>query len=86
MLLVMMVNIFFVNVFADGPEYEGSCRENVRYSFNEETGKLTINSSVIGKMYDYSHYNYVPWYAYRDNIKSVEIDNGVPLVIVQILN
>ena len=53
----------------------GQCGENAYYSFDTDTGKLTISGT--GAMYDYNVINDQPWYNYKDHITSVEIENGI---------
>ena len=58
--------------------YEGSCGadgDNVKYSFDTETGVLNITGS--GAVKDYSYSSPVPWYSKRSYIKTVEITDGV---------
>ena len=52
----------------------GKCGENATWTLYMEPGKLTISGT--GAMYDYS-YNNLPWYNYKDNITSVEIEKGI---------
>ena len=64
-------------------EEHGKCGENAYWSFDNETGKLTISGT--GAMRDYvrdsdSQYNDAPWYEIRKNIKSVEIENGITII------
>ncbi len=86
MLLVMMVATFSINVYAGSGMSrriytgdagvcecicdEGSCGENVRYSFNSETDELTITGrgSISGKL---------PWFKFKDQVKSIIIEEGV---------
>ena len=51
----------------------GSCGTNVTYTFVSSTGTLTIQGS--GAMRDYS--SSAPWYSYKDDIKTVIIEDGV---------
>ena len=51
----------------------GSCGENVTYTYNSTTKTLTIQGS--GAMRDYS--SSAPWYSYKDDIKTVIIEDGV---------
>ena len=55
------------------------CGDNVRYTFNIQSGELTI--SGIGKMDNYSgwpDFSIVPpWESYKERIKSIKIENGV---------
>ena len=53
----------------------GWCGEHVTYTYNSTTNKLTIQGQ--GAMDDYSSYLSVPWYSYRENIKTVIIEEGV---------
>ena len=67
-LLVMMTS---------GADASGTCGaegDNLTWTFNSTTGKLTINGA--GDMAYYSSVQ-VPWYSYRISIKSVEIAEGV---------
>lgn len=52
----------------------GSCGDNVTYSLNSE-GLLEITGT--GAMTDYTYSGQVPWYDYRDSIKSVTISDGI---------
>ncbi len=59
-------------------EATDKCGENAFWSFDSETGKLTISGT--GAMYNYEDENDVvtsPWYNYADKITSVEIENGI---------
>ena len=51
----------------------GTCGENLTWILTED-GVLTISGT--GKMPDY-HIGVAPWYSYRDNIKTVVIEDGV---------
>lgn len=54
----------------------GTCGENVTWSFEESTGTLTIKGS--GPMTDYTSSSRVPWYAsYNKKITTVVIEEGV---------
>ena len=63
-----------IAVSAVNTGYGGSCGENCKWSFDSETGTLTISGS--GKMADYS-YDSQPWLGYAADIKSVTIENGI---------
>ena len=58
----------------------GECGENATWTLNMKTGKLTISGT--GDMWDYE-FDYIektvttPWYSYKDDITSVEIENGI---------
>ena len=55
------------------PIASGYCGTNVKWSLSADY-KLTISGT--GKMTDFTD-NSMPWYNYKGNIKSVEIDKGV---------
>ena len=52
----------------------GQCGENAFWSFDTDTGKLTISGT--GAMNDYKS-NTQPWSSYKESITSVEIEYGV---------
>lgn len=52
----------------------GSCGANINYVFNAYLGTLVITGS--GAMDDYD-VGYAPWDDYREQIKSVSIENGI---------
>ena len=56
-------------------ETSGQCGDNLDWSFDEESGTLTITGS--GEMYDYSFYDAVPWAAYQEEIKYIELPDGL---------
>lgn len=54
----------------------GTCGENVSWSFDESTGKLTISGT--GAMTDFSYYRDIPWREqYNDKIKTILVEDGV---------
>ena len=53
----------------------GSCGTNVTYTFVPSTGTLTIQGS--GAMTDYYYSSDIPWFSYKDDIKTVIIEEGV---------
>lgn len=55
--------------------YEGECGDNLTYSFNKDTGVLTISGT--GDMYDFGHYAKQPWNGYQKEIKKIVIEDGV---------
>ena len=63
-----------IAVSAVNTGYGGSCGENCTWSFDSETGTLTISGS--GAMKNYS-YDSQPWLGYAADIKSVTIENGI---------
>ena len=60
--------------------YNGSCGENVNYSLNTETGALSITGTGAMADYFYEKEPRVPWYEQRENIKFVEIAEGVTTI------
>ena len=55
----------------------GECGENATWEFDSETGKLTISGT--GAMYDYDGMN-MPWIEEIENIKSIEIGEGITAI------
>ncbi|MBQ4338691.1 MAG: leucine-rich repeat domain-containing protein [Clostridia bacterium] len=64
-----------VTTKAEATSYNGTCGDNLTWSFDEATGTLIISGS--GDMEDWSYYDDTPWYDLRSNIKTVTIGNGV---------
>lgn len=67
------LNIFSTK--AEAATYNGTCGDNLTWTFDEATGKLTISGT--GSMPNWSNYPDVPWYKYRFTLKAVIIENGV---------
>ena len=63
---------------ASAATYSGSCGaagDNLTWSFDTETGLLTISGS--GAMADYTYSNSAPWYDYRKAITAVSLPEGL---------
>ena len=61
------------------PRISGDCGKNVKYSFDDNNGNLTISGS--GPMANYNDYSYfAPWKQYSNRIKSAVIDEGVTTI------
>ena len=56
----------------------GSCGASTSWSFNADTGLLTISGS--GSTYNWNNWSSTPWNEYRGYIKSVKINSGVTRV------
>ncbi len=54
---------------------EGETSEEITWSFDEESGELTVSGS--GNMTNYSSASSVPWYSYRTQIKTVDISDSI---------
>ena len=65
------------NAFKGTKAPMGTCGENVTWAFDAATGKLTIAGE--GAMADYTRSS-MPWYKYKDAIKTVVITDGVTSV------
>ncbi len=63
-----------ISVYADSLPASGSCGENVTYTFDSETGVLTISGT--GDMTDYEYTNQCPL-SYKSEIKSIVVEEGV---------
>lgn len=67
----------------DEEEISGKCGENAVWTFDEETGKLTISGT--GPMYDYGRQNVnswidAPWYNIQNSIISIDIQDGITYI------
>ena len=71
-LLLLAMLLMSIMAWADD---SGTCGDNVTYTYTEATKTLVISGT--GSMNNYSDYNYTPWYSYRTNILTVNIENGV---------
>ena len=69
-------DLYTNTVAADGLIASGTCGDNL-YWFLSTDGALTITGT--GAMDDHRDYS-IPWYPYRDSIKSVDINEGVTTV------
>ena len=63
----------FLNIKVEAAS-NGTCGDNLTWSFKESTGDLIIDGN--GEMYDYYDTG-APWKSFRDNIKKISIGSGV---------
>lgn len=61
-------------VSAENP-ISGTCGENLTWSYDESTGRLTIEGS--GDMTDYEWESDVPWFTFRESISGVTFPDGL---------
>ncbi len=61
-----------------GSAYTGSIGENVTWTFNAETGKLTISGT--GAMYDYTSRKGLPYFHLLGEVKSVVVEEGITTI------
>ena len=64
-----------ITASAEEAETSGQCGANATWELDLETDTLTISGT--GDMADYYDINDQPWYNYKDNITSVEIEKGI---------
>ena len=79
LLLTLTAGLNF-SAYADELPASGSCGENVTYTFNSETGLLTISGT--GAMTKYSNAEDSPFYK-CDDIKEIVIKEGITEIIGQ---
>ncbi len=65
---------FAQNIDSAPTAFSGSCGEKLNYSFDEETGTLTISGE--GAMTDFAGFD-APWRNYRSSINFLVIEDGV---------
>ena len=63
---------------AEAATYSGTCGDNLTWSFDENTGVLSITGT--GAMTDYTSSSDVPWEFHRDYIEMVDIGSGVTTI------
>lgn len=75
--MVLACAVCSVADVSDGLSESGSCGSGAIFTLDEETGAMTISGSG-----DMSKYNrgQAPWYAYRESIKTLAIDEGITSV------
>ena len=63
---------------AEAATYSGTCGDNLTWSFDGDTGVLSITGT--GAMTDYTSSSDVPWEFHRDYIEMVDIGSGVTTI------
>ena len=77
---VLLIGLLNFPAGAAGILAGGECGDsgnNVTWTLDRD-GLLTVSGT--GAMYDYASKEDVPWYAYREQVKKVEVQNGVTTV------
>ncbi len=69
---LVFLSMSFVCAFA---AETGTCGSYAQWTFDSETGNLTISGS--GYITSYSSADYVPWRTYTDRITSITIEEGI---------
>ena len=75
-ILAIMIVISIVPITASATT-SGTCGDDLTWKFEESTDTLTIFG--FGAMYDYDLHNR-PWESYKDNIKTVVVNDGVTTI------
>ncbi len=75
--IMMVLSIVPITTSAAPDPNSGVCGDNLTWSFDENTGTLTISGT--GAMDDYG-YNNRPWEDFKDEIENVVINDGVTTV------
>lgn len=74
--VVMLLTTLSVSVFAADPT-NGTCGDDLTWTFDTETGELSIEGT--GAMYNYAYGNR-PWESSKDALKIVTIGDGVTTI------
>ena len=73
--LALLCSVFSrMSLLVNAAVTSGQCGDNLYWSFDESTGKLTITGN--GDMWDYV-WNPTPYSAFQNQIKSVALPNGI---------
>ena len=59
------------------PEGSDKCGDNLNWELTGDRNNLKLTITGSGDMYDYQSDNLVPWYAYKSQIKSIELPSGL---------
>ena len=78
LIFAFLIVISFIPITASAVETEGSCGDNLTWTFDESTGTLTILGE--GAMYNYANSYSVPWHANINSMESVIISDGVTTI------
>ena len=77
--LLMIVSLIPMStITASAATYSGDCGSNLTWTYDSETCILTISGT--GAMYNYYNSNDIPWRNYRNNIKTIVINEGVTTI------
>lgn len=76
-ILAILMMISIIPITASATTYEGTCGDNVTWTYDDTTCTLTISGT--GDMYDYKTNNR-PWESYEDKIKTIVIEDGVTTI------
>lgn len=74
--VMSLVSAKETNVASTGAANSGTTGD-CTWSFDESAGTLTISGNGAIPHYDSSTYKNIPWYVYKDSIKTVNIESGV---------
>ncbi len=79
-LVFSMIPVAFAEETESRAADSGTCGENLSWSFEPDTGVITISGT--GPMTDYSHTstNEIPWYHHASQITTVVVEEGVTTI------
>ncbi len=66
---------WYSELHSSGENAEGSCGDNLTYTLVFSTGMLTISGT--GDMAQWTDDTKVPWYSFRDQIRTIVLEDGV---------
>ena len=76
--IVSLLSVFLILTVSFSSAFaveSGNCGTNAKWTFDSDSGELTISGS--GSITSYSSADYVPWKTYTDRITKITIEEGI---------
>ncbi len=84
-LAIVLSVIMFISLVpvSSSAAISGKCGDDLTWAYNTSTHTLTISGTGVMKNYSNSYYNDRPWDSYKNNIKTVVINDGVTTIGIE---
>ena len=81
-LALLIATVFSITVSAEeaADPYSGTCGASVTWTFEPETGALSIEGSGAMQNFYKQYSQYAPWYSFRTDVKSVTVGEGITTI------